>query len=141
MMQPISDYYMHLLGVVSVYCAPRMGYFLYTFFYNRWVLLPTTAQAQTKPEQSLEVFGATPFKGKITHKKAINRSFAPLIWLRLSIFTTRNTTRFLSQQNATMPRHAYGFIASGWHDSASCMTSLVKELPELPKGKSQMGKS
>ena len=50
------------------YCAPRSGNFLYVFFYNRWVLLSTTAHAQRQPKQSLEVFDAMPFKDKITHQ-------------------------------------------------------------------------
>ena len=112
MLQPTSNC-MHHLGVVSLwYCAASGGALFHAFFWKVWVLLSTTAHAQTRPKQSLEVFGSMSCKDKMTHQKGgKHECFVPLIWSHFSIFTARNTAPFLPQQNAAMPRRAYGSVA------------------------------
>ena len=104
MMQPIPDYNIHLVGVLLIDIVHSKAVLSFT---------PSSkqdeyyCQQQLSHKQSPSKFGIIWYDvlQRLT-KKAVNTTFAPLIWIHFSIFTARNTARLLPSQNAAMPRRA-----------------------------------
>ena len=77
-----------------------------------------------------------PSKIKKRTKKVVNTSFVAFIWIHFSNFTTMNTAQLLLQQNASMPRHAHGFVVSDsfdcWIYMFFCLFVFLRSLQQLP---------